>query len=280
LFIFLIYCLLITGVGILTASLIPVQKLVGQLPSGQIRRSWHTLRILTIVFIVGYLGYLGFLWNHDKDWPDLIVTGIFFFGACFVWLTSTLALQTALDIRRVTLLEKENITDPLTGLYNRRHLDRRLEEEFGRAKRYAQPLSILLVDIDHFKRINDNYGHQTGDFVLSYLGKLVLNAIRTSDIGARYGGEELLIICPNTARSSAAELAERLRRHIELHELVLAGEPNRRKTIHITVSIGVAIFSATVENVRQLVQEADLALYRAKQQGRNRVVSNDFEPAE
>jgi diguanylate cyclase (GGDEF)-like protein len=269
---FLANGLVITGAGILVGSLIPVRKLIAQLPPGQVHRSWSVLRILTMVFIAGYLGYLGAFWNRNINWSDLIVPGVFFFGACFVWMTTTLALQTAIDIRRVTLLEKESITDSLTGLYNRRYLDRRLEEELARAKRYALPLSILLVDIDHFKNVNDTYGHQAGDLVLSYLGKLVLNAVRTSDIAARYGGEELLVIAPNTPIVPAGALAERLRHHIESHELVLTSESSKRQSIHITVSIGVAVSTPRIDDIKKIVHEADAALYRAKQEGRNRVV--------
>jgi diguanylate cyclase (GGDEF)-like protein len=264
--------LVIAGISILVGSLIPVRQLINQLPAGEVRRRWQILRVLTIFFIFGYGGYLGVLWTHKPEWSDLIVPGVFFFGACFVWLTSTLSLQTAIDIRRVTLLEKENITDTLTGLYNRRYLDRRLEEEFSRAKRYSFPLSILMVDIDHFKKINDNYGHQAGDLVLSYFGKLILNAMRNSDIAARYGGEELLVIAPNTPMLPAGELAERLRQHVETHELVLTSEGSQRQAIHITVSIGVATYDSKMDGVKELVQDADEALYRAKQAGRNRVV--------
>jgi diguanylate cyclase (GGDEF)-like protein len=274
LFTFLVNCLVIAGAGILVGSLFPVRKLIAHLPPGQVRRSLSILRILTMVFIAGYLGYLGAFWNRMINWPDLIVPGVFFFGACFVWLTSTLALQTATDVRRVALLEKESITDSLTGLYNRRYLDRRLEEEFARAKRYTLPLSILMIDIDHFKRINDNYGHQAGDLVLGYIGKLILNIIRNSDIAARYGGEELLVIAPNTPSSSAVELAERLRKHIEFHELVLTSEPIKQQKIQITVSIGVSIGRPIIKDVQELILEADEALYRAKREGRNRVIMN------
>jgi len=270
--IILAYGLVIAGIVILVGSQIPVRKLIIQLPAGEVRHRWQILRFLTIFSIAGYVGFLGVLWAHKIDWSDLIVPGVFFFGACFVWLTSTLALQTAIDIRRVTLLEKENITDSLTGLYNRRYLDRRLEEEFARAKRYSLPFSILMVDIDHFKKINDNYGHQAGDLVLSYLGKLILDAIRTSDIAARYGGEELLVIAPNTRTLPAGELAERLRQHIESHELVLTSEATKRQAIHITVSIGVATYGPRMDSFRKLVQDADEALYLAKQEGRNRVI--------
>ncbi len=132
----------------------------------------------------------------------------------------------------------------------------------------------MLLDIDHFKRVNDTYGHQAGDRVLSYLGRLVLHAVREADIPTRYGGEELLIIAPNTTLASAAALAERLRQHVETHELVLSSESNARQEIRITVSIGVASLAPGVANSRQLIGDADAALYRAKQEGRNRVVAN------
>jgi diguanylate cyclase (GGDEF)-like protein len=267
--------LVITGAGILVGSLISVRQLIAQLPPGEVRHRWHILRVLTIVFIAGYAGFLGIFWGRAIAWPDLIVPGVFFFGACFVWITTRLSLQTAIDIRRVTLLEKESITDSLTGLYNRRYLDPRLEDELARAKRYALPLSILLVDIDHFKIVNDTYGHQAGDLVLSYLGKLVLNAIRASDIAARYGGEEFLVIAPNTPILPAGALAERLRQHIESHELVLSSESSKRQSIHITVSIGVAFSNPRIDDSKSFIQEADEALYRAKREGRNRVVVQD-----
>jgi diguanylate cyclase (GGDEF)-like protein len=269
---FLANSLVIAGAGILVGSLISVRQLIAQLPQGEVRHRWQLLRILAIIFISGYAGFLGVCWGRPFTWADLIVPAIFFFGACFVWMTTKLALQTAIDIRRVTLLEKESITDSLTGLYNRRYLDRRLEEELARAKRYALPLSLLLIDIDHFKIVNDTYGHQAGDLVLSYLGKLVLNAIRTPDIAARYGGEEFLVIAPNTPILPAGALAERLRQHIESHELVLTSELSKRQSVHITVSIGVAISNPRTDDSKQLVQKADEALYQAKIEGRNRIV--------
>lgn len=264
--------LVIAGVGVLTGALIPVRQLITQLPSGQMRSRWYTMIGLIALFIVGYISYAVIFWSRHTDWSDLIVPGIFFFGAGFVWMTATLSLQTATDVRRVTLLERENITDPLIGIYNRRYLDRRLEEECARAQRYSLPLSVLLIDIDHFKRINDTYGHQVGDHVLTFLGKLLLQAIRESDIAARYGGEEMLIIAPNTITSTAAFLAERLRQYVETHELVVTSESNEPREIRITVSIGVAGLSQETTNSKTLVHNADEALYRAKQKGRNCIV--------
>lgn len=267
--------LVIAGVCVLAGALIPVRQIIAQLTSGQVRRRWYTLTGLIALFIVGYLIYAVSFWRRHATWLDLIVPGVFFFGAGFVWLTASISLQTTADIRRVTLLEHENITDPLVGIYNRRYLDRRLGEECARAQRYALPLSVLLIDIDHFKRINDTYGHQVGDLVLSYLGKLLVQAIRGSDMVARYGGEEIVIVAPHTSLSSAGGLAERLRQHVETDALVLASQANGPREIRITVSIGVASLSREAADGQTLIHHADEALYRAKQEGRNRIVMHD-----
>lgn len=266
----------IAGACVLIGALFPVRKLIMQLPPGQVRRKWYILTGFIFIFIFGYVGYAIAFWGRTATWLDLIVPAIFFSGACFVWLTTTLSLQTANDIRRVTILEHENISDPLIGIFNRRYLDRRLKEECARAQRYSIPLSVLLIDIDYFKRINDVNGHQVGDQVLSYLGKLLLQAIRDSDIAARYGGDEMVIITPNTSTSLAGALAERLRRHVETHELVLTKLSRHPLKIRISVSIGVASLSQEATDCQSLIQNADEALYRAKQEGRNRVVIHNI----
>jgi diguanylate cyclase (GGDEF)-like protein len=268
---FLAEGLVLVGAVILVVALFRVRQLVAQLPIGQIRRRWYGLTGLIVFFLTSYASYVIAFWEHHLEWQDLMVPIIFFFGAIFVWMVTTLSLQTAMDIRRVTILEQESITDPLIGIYNRRYLDRRLMEECNRAQRHSLPLSILLLDIDLFKRVNDAHGHQVGDAVLSYLGRLILNAVRASDVVARYGGEEILIITPHTPTTTATELAERIRRHVETHELVLTDERGQRKSIRITVSIGVATWNSELKDCQHLVEHADQALYRAKQDGRNRI---------
>jgi diguanylate cyclase (GGDEF)-like protein len=215
---------------------------------------------------------LAAFWNHFSVLSDLIVPTVFFFGACFVRLTSDLSLQTAIDVKRVTLLEQENIIDPLTGICNRRCMERRLREEFARAQRYAVPLAIILLDIDYFKHVNDTHGHQSGDLVLTQLGKLISQGIRDSDIAARYGGEEFLIIASNTTALNAVTLASRLRQQIESYKFMINNDPNRHQAIHITASFGIADFGREVGDVKTLVSRADEALYRAKHEGRNRVI--------
>ncbi|MEI6970619.1 MAG: GGDEF domain-containing protein [bacterium] len=230
------------------------------------------MRLLIVLFLVGYLTYVIVFWQHPGAWLNLLVPVIFFLGADFVWLAVTLSLQTATDIRRISQLEQENITDPLIGIYNRRYLDRRIEEEYARAERYALPLSVLLVDVDHFKHVNDTYGHRAGDQVLIALGQLLLGTVRGTDMVARYGGEEIVIVAPNTTLASAGQLAERMRQHVEMQEWGVTTAPHCQQQIRITVSIGVASLSLGTDDYRGIIHNADAALYRAKKEGRNRVV--------
>jgi diguanylate cyclase (GGDEF)-like protein len=267
--------LVITGAAVLIGALIPVRRLIGKLPEGPIAAKWYVLTALIVLFVIGYGAYAVVFWGRHAVWADVIVPGVFLFGAIFVWGVARLSLQTAIDLGRVALLERESITDPLTGVYNRRYMDRRIEEEIARALRYAHPLSVLLMDVDHFKSINDRYGHQGGDEVLRHLGRLIMHAVREVDVVTRYGGEELLIIAPDTTLDTAIALAERLRLHSESRELVLtdADADAQPQVLRITVSIGVATLHPDAANGGVLVREADEALYRAKAAGRNRVVA-------
>ncbi len=159
------------------------------------------------------------------------------------------------------------VTDGLTGLYVRRYFDLRMEEEFDQARRYRRVFSLLLFDIDHFKKFNDSYGHQTGDRVLQQVAHLLKSDTRRADICCRYGGEEMAIILPETHPNDAALLAEKLRRAIEQH----AFESDTVQGLHVTSSIGVSSFNEAMAAPSAMVQAADAALYRAKSRGRNRV---------
>ena len=267
--------LVFAGACILISSLFLVRSLITQISSESLRHRWYTLAAMIAFFVIGYLSYAIVSWNRQVTWFYLIVPVVFFLGAVFVWLTATLSLQTIADVRRITLLEHENITDPLIGIYNRRYLDRCIKEEYACSQRNALPLSVLLIDVDHFKGVNDRYGHQVGDLVLKHLGKLLLQVLRSSDIATRYGGEEILIIAPNTSISSAEILAERLRQHVGAHGLKLTNELGETYEIQITISIGVAAPSPEASDCIKLVQNADEALYRAKQEGRNRTVIHE-----
>ena len=264
--------LVVIGLIIHIAALAPARRLVAMLPLGSLRNKWLAMIGLILFFIAGYLAYIGVLWGQQTEWRDLLIPGIFLLGAVYVRLTINLSLQTAVDLRRIGLLEMENITDPLTQVYNRRYLERHLEEEVARSKRYSLDLCVLMLDIDHFKRINDTFGHHAGDVTLSAFGSLISPALREMDVVARYGGEEFLIICVNTALNGATLVAERLRHLVESHPVEIHDDSGGSKTIQFSVSIGVAGLSTILDSKNKLVKAADQALYRAKQTGRNRVI--------
>jgi len=156
------------------------------------------------------------------------------------------------------------ITDPLTGLYNRRAMDQQMTELL--AGRNSAPLSVLIVDIDHFKRINDTYGHPNGDQVIRQVADTLRRCLRAEDNAFRYGGEEFMVLLPDTPLEGAIHVAESIRNRVETQHLAHI-EPGR---MHCTVSLGVAS-RKDLDDRQSLFQRADLALYLAKHQGRNRV---------
>ncbi len=158
------------------------------------------------------------------------------------------------------------LTDALTGLYNRRHFENAFIREFARAKRYKAPLSVAIIDIDYFKKINDNYGHTTGDYVLKEIAYKIMSAFRLSDMIFRYGGEEFAVILSDTPLSEAQIPLERLRNAIEETEFNI--KQNRIKT---TISVGVAEISDEISSCYELFDLADKQLYQAKENGRNQV---------
>lgn len=157
------------------------------------------------------------------------------------------------------------ITDQLTGIYNRRYLETILQKEFERVMRYKTPLACLMIDIDHFKRINDMFGHHTGDMVLKKTAQIIANNARGIDAVARWGGEEFVVLFPQTKKEDALQPASRILRTISEHEFTDIDE-------HITVSIGIADAPApSIDNEEKLIQASDFALYEAKRKGRNRI---------
>ena len=170
-------------------------------------------------------------------------------------------------IRNAEQLERLATTDELTGLYNRRHFLASAASEWSRFKRYAHPLSVLMVDIDHFKQVNDRYGHAVGDEAISEVGKACLDGERRSDIVGRLGGEEFAILLPETNLAYAETVAERIRKKIAARPIATSNA-----TFKVTASIGVAEASAGMPALDALMKAADQALYQAKAQGRNRVV--------
>lgn len=158
--------------------------------------------------------------------------------------------------------------DGLTGLFNRRYLEQSLIKEFDRTKRYNSPLAIVMIDLDHFKIVNDVHGHLTGDEVLRRAAEILNQGVREADTAGRYGGEEFLLILPQTNLEGAVRLAERLRRNVEAEKIVSNGA-----TIQMTISLGVAQARDDITTHEALLREADTCLYESKNQGRNKVTA-------
>jgi diguanylate cyclase (GGDEF)-like protein len=179
-------------------------------------------------------------------------------------LLEALASQAAIAIENAQLYE-EAITDGLTGLYHHKYFKIRLTEELERSRRHKRPLGLMMIDIDDFKRTNDAWGHLTGDSVLKAVAAVLKASIRAEDIAARYGGDELAIILPETSGEEAKFLGERLRRMMESLRL--------KEGLSITVSIGVGCSDehSPASDNKNLIERADNALYRAKQNGKNRM---------
>jgi two-component system cell cycle response regulator len=178
-----------------------------------------------------------------------------------------------LEARYQVKLAEGALVDPLTGLHNRRHFEERLGSELAASQRHGHPVSLLLCDVDHFKAINDEYGHLAGDETLKMVAFVLRGAVRKEDVLARYGGEEFVVVARETAMDGAQALAERIRRAVEKSRCAWQGHD-----LGVTVSIGVTVSVGLAEFVpgrteRDLIESADRALYVAKQGGRNKVVA-------
>ena len=182
-------------------------------------------------------------------------------------------LNKELKVVRERLTEMATIDD-LTDLYNRRYAMETLEGEMERAKRYPAPLALCMIDLDHFKNVNDSYGHAAGDAVLTEVGRLLKNSLRQSDTACRYGGEEFVLILPNTDEKGAMVFCERLREKVARHAFKrdVQSPKSDEVSLEVTISIGVAQYDNTLDQApADLVERADSAMYKAKEGGRNRV---------
>jgi diguanylate cyclase (GGDEF)-like protein len=178
--------------------------------------------------------------------------------------------QLAIAIERTSLYQKMTelvITDDLTKLFNTRYLNRTIEIEIQRSSRYSSSVSLIFMDIDHFKRINDRYGHLVGSKVLVEMGQLLLKSLRTIDIVARYGGDEFVIVLPQTPPKAATQIAERMRRAIELNSFL----KNEGYSLKLTASFGIASYPESAKSKEDLIQLADDAMYEVKHRTRNAV---------
>jgi len=206
---------------------------------------------------------------HEKIFAVLTLTGIDAKGDPLFFILIDRFLS---ELQRVKLYERVEmlaITDGLTQMYVRRHFVERLEGEMDRSKRFGYKFSFLMIDVDHFKRVNDEYGHLVGDTALKQVAQTVKRNVREVDFVGRYGGEEFAVGLIETDESPAAQVAERIRKSVEARDFKAYGEH-----LKVTVSIGCATYSPTLSSVNQIIEAADDALYRAKRLGRNRVCAS------
>jgi len=202
--------------------------------------------------------------HHEKDELNQV-------GREFDEMAETLQRRDLELKKAMQQLQEQAITDPLTGLHNTRYLRDFLPRELLRARRRDSPLAVIMIDVDHFKRVNDSLGHEAGDRVLKELGALLKKCIRGSDIACRYGGEEFAIVLTDATSEGARRRAEDIREAVKRLELSHGGKP----VGGLTVSLGVALSPYHADQATTLLRKADEALYRAKDAGRDRVVVSD-----
>jgi diguanylate cyclase (GGDEF)-like protein len=178
---------------------------------------------------------------------------------------SAIAIENAQNFQKVQDL---TVLDDHTGLFNSRHLKRTLEQEITRATRFGHPVSLIFFDLDHFKQVNDSHGHQAGSRVLAEVGKLLVGTLRSTDVPVRYGGDEFVVLLPETSKDQAMEAAKRLRREVAEHKF-LAPEPYG--PLKVTASLGVASFPDDARSPEDLLRKADQAMYLVKQTRRDGV---------
>jgi len=181
---------------------------------------------------------------------------------------------TVIEYAQLERTERSAMTDPLTTMFNRRYFDGALEIEIRRSKRYALSMSLLLLDLDFFKSVNDIYGHVFGDLVLKHAGQVVRRAVRESDVACRFGGDEFAIVLPETERLGAYAVAERIRKRIE-HRF--ANTPLEGRLVAMTASGGLAVYAEDGADGEALIEKADQALYQAKSRGKNSIVIHHAE---
>ncbi|MBL7685445.1 MAG: diguanylate cyclase [Deltaproteobacteria bacterium] len=195
------------------------------------------------------------------------------FSPMDIKLLTSLGSQLAVAMENSRLYEKTkelSITDELTGLHNRRHFQTMLQMEWKRAKRFQRSLAVLLIDVDHFKKYNDTYGHSEGDRVLEQVSRILEDHVREVDTVARYGGEEFAILLTHANQEEATTVAKKLCELIEKHPFKYEKMENAQQ---VTISVGVSTYPEDAQNLDDLIDHADIALYEAKGRGRNRVVS-------
>lgn len=258
------------GICIAVASFFPLVKVTAIVHTRKLRWAWRGLTLVILACVLGAIFGMVDGRGTSANAADVAGSVPRLLGPCFVFSVAWLSFRTAEDFLSFSLLKEIAYKDFLTGIANRRALDIRLSQEISQSGSAHPPLSVLLLDIDHFKKINDHHGHDVGDAVLRNVAALLSANIRNIDLAGRYGGEEFLIIMPHSRPDAAVTAADRLR--VVIAEFQIC--PAEGSAVEVTVSFGVATRRAG-ETAASLLHRADFALYASKRQGRDRVVFSE-----
>lgn len=267
-------CVLIfIGMLALLCALWPVARIRKILPEPALIRAWFVLSGFILLFICGYFSYLLISCATHESLGEMIVPVVFFFGGIFVFIVCRLFDTTATKLVDFKRLEYESIHDPLTGTFNRRHMQYSLQSQAALARRNNTSLALLLIDLDHFKAVNDQYGHLCGDNILRQVADtIVALAKRDIDMVFRYGGGEFMVMLPQTPLDGAVAMAERIRAKVADSTFEMECQDDFIQ-VRCSVSVGVGVYDHSREDIMQCLARVDTKLYKAKENGRNQVVS-------
>lgn len=270
----LVNIFLISGICLYAASIFTVQQLVKKLPLGEVRNNWKILSFFIVGFMVGYAVYMYLLLTGKVASASITYPAMCLAASAFVLLLCFLTYQTTRDISEAIAMEQASIIDPVLDIYNRRYFDRRIDEETQRSRRYNQPLSIILFEVDKFQSVISSHGKLVGDVVLRKVSDFLVASVRSSDIVAKYDENRIVIATTQTKPDMAIMLADRLRGEIEKLE-VLPESEKTDEALHVTVTAGVSCVEDRIKSGFDLVDVAEKAINRAEKDGRNRVYAYD-----
>jgi diguanylate cyclase (GGDEF)-like protein len=241
------------------------------LPLGEVRNNWKVLSF----FIVGFAAYMFMLWTGKVNLQGINYPAICFAVSAFVLLLCFLAYQTTRDIGEAIAMDQASIIDPVLDIYNRRYFDRRSNEETQRSRRYNQPLSIILLGVDHFESIAKKHGRLVGDVVLRKISDFLVGSVRASDIVARYDEHRVVIASTQTKPDMAIMLVGRIRGDVEKLEALPSGEQKSVERLRVTVTAGVSCVEDRIKSGFDLTDVAEKAMSRTGFEGYNRVYAYD-----
>jgi len=267
--------LLLSGICLLVVSVFTSQQLIKKLPLGNVRHSWQMLNFLLVGSILGYAAYMLLLMTGQVSLANLNIPKLCFAAAAFILLLCYLTYQTTRDIREAIAMDQASIIDPVLDIYNRRYFDRRIDEETQRSRRYNQPLSIILFEVDQFESIAKKQGRLVGDVVLRKVSDFLVGSVRASDIVARYDENRIVVATTQTKPDMAIMLADRLRGEISKLDILPSSGQSAADALNVTVTAGVSCVEDRIKSGFDLTDVAEKAMKRASIEGHNRVYAYD-----